>query len=94
MNHSERMMLSLDMICEIGDEYYDLASFASPEAVVTTVRKDVISIAKIEHNLTVITFYDLLDHGQATLYFESKEDAKSFNRSVYKRLKKNLVVIT
>lgn len=93
INHRENSAVSLDMICKSHDVYY-LASFASPQPIVVPVRKEVIRIAKVEHNVTVITFVSLHNNGQATLYFESVEDAKNFSRDVYPLLKGKLKVIT
>lgn len=80
------------MICETEKEY-DFASFAQPQPDVVRVDKDVIRIAKVEHYLTVITFAILEEKGQATLYFESLEDATNFNKKVYPPMRSSLRVI-
>lgn len=93
INYQNKSAFSLDMICEIND-VYQLISFASPRPTVMRVEKDIIRISKIDHDLTVINFKRALQEGVATLYFQSVEDAKNFNRNVYPLLKGNLLVIT
>lgn len=87
------MAMSLDMICEV-DGWYLFASFASPLPALVRAAKHLIRITKVDHDLTVIKFISATKHGVATLYFESLEDAKNFNRGLYPPLRERLEVIT
>lgn len=89
-NHLNRSATSLDMICETNANFH-LASFATSQPVILRAKKSTIKIIKIHQNVTVINFNE---KGFATLYFESIDDARNFNKIVYPLLKKKLEVIT
>lgn len=81
---------SLDMICRIYS-WYHFSSFAKPQTYTTSLKNNAMNIIKVEDNYTLFSFKRNKE-GLASLYFESVEDAKKFNRDVYPPLKAKLEV--
>lgn len=81
------------MVCET-ESGYELISQATPKELVIRIDKTSMRIYKANYDVTLINFVSVKGHrGQATLFFESFEDAKYFNRLVYPELRRRLKVI-